>query len=215
MSKESDNVEIFLDDYGARNNQKFYYFGELVASTRWITIAISHYTHILSRIDSYNLIFEDNEKKKFISYLEKELQINISSLKIFAKEILSTGKEIDILSPYKKETELQKNEKSVKKILPPDIYQKTISDKKERIFDILMKFLETGEKFEMFMKKYDIEIEPSEEILEDFRSSFHRLQALYDTYIKNTDIEERIPILVSLRGHISINLHLFEIGRAL
>ncbi len=213
LSKESDNVENFLDNYGARSNQKFYYFGELVASVRWITIAISHYTHIFYRINSYNLNLEIKEKEEFILNLEKELKNNIFSLKIFSREILSTIKDLGIISTYEKG--IQEDGKPVKKILPPDIYQKTINDKKERIFDILMKFLEAGEKFEMFIKKYNVEIEPTEEILENFRSSFHRLQALYDTYVKNTDIEEKIPILISLRGHISINLHLFEIGRAL
>lgn len=213
LSKESDNVEIFLDNYGARNNQKFYYFGELVAVTRWLTIAISHYTHILSRVNSYNLIFENKEKEEFILNLKKELETNIFSLKIFAKEILLFGKEINILPSYEKQ--ILENEKPIKKILPPDIYQKTINNKKERVFDILMKFLETGEKFKMFIKKYDTKIELTEETLEGFRSSFHRLQALYDTYIKNTDMEENVNILISLRGYISINLHLFEIGRAL
>jgi hypothetical protein len=213
LSKESDNMEIFLDDYGARNNQKFYYFGELVASIRWISIAISYSTHILSRINSYKLFWKNEEKEKFISDLENEIKINVFTLKIFAKEILSVSKEMDIFSPYEKE--IQENEKPIKKILPADIYQKTISETKERIFDILMKFLEIGEKFEMFMKKRDGKIKPTEEILEDFRSSFHRLQALYDTYIKNTDIEEKISFLTSLRGQISVNLYLFEIGRAL
>jgi phosphotransferase system HPr-like phosphotransfer protein len=52
----------------------------------------------------------------------------------------------------------------------------------------------------------------SEDILREFQYAIHNLQSIYDTYIKNTSLEAESSSLKSLRGCISLALHLLEIA---
>lgn len=53
---------------------------------------------------------------------------------------------------------------------------------------------------------------PGEAELRDLEHRFHNLQALYDTYVSNTDVEHADSALRSLRGHVSVIYHLLEIA---
>ncbi|RLB74567.1 MAG: hypothetical protein DRH15_15325, partial [Deltaproteobacteria bacterium] len=55
LMKELEEVETFLDDYGASQNKDFFYLRELIGSMRWINIALFHCLHISARISNYIL----------------------------------------------------------------------------------------------------------------------------------------------------------------
>jgi phosphotransferase system HPr-like phosphotransfer protein len=99
-------------------------------------------------------------------------------------------------------------------MLPSDLEQQDAGDR-DRLINFLLKFLNVGQDIEMFANNPDMEANITEETLENFRSAYHRLQSTYDTHIGNTDISKNLTLLVSLRGHISVNLHLLEMARSL
>lgn len=215
FTKESDRIENFLDDHGAANNRTFYYFRELIAAIRWFTQAIFQNLHILSRYAPYHLNLGSEKGKHFIDELEKNLVFLKKTLEIFCREILSEGKPFGII------TNDQKNlANSVsfgipyRKTLPSDLEQQDVGDR-DRIIDFLLKFLDLGQDLEMFAGSPDFEIGITEEKIEHFRSVYHRLQSTYDTYIGNTYIARELPFFSSLRGHISVSLHLLEMARSL
>ncbi len=215
LQRKVEEIETFLDDYGAINNKKFFYFRELIASIRWINIALFHSLHIMGRLRSYELDFSEEDKISFLQEVEKSSGFYLSCLKNLGEELIKEGEKIGVRSKRKKEFKLESLEIIPKKILPPDLDEKIVKSKKERVIEILMKFLEIVEKFTIYACELKSTQEITEEILESFRSSFNRLQSLYDSYLKNTDIERKIEDLKKIRGHISVPLHLLEIGRAL
>jgi len=221
LGKESDRIESFLDDFGARNNTRFVYYGELVASTRWLTQTIFQYLHITSRFDYYRIPFDEAQEKKFLDGLGEKLETCLQIVRVIGREIAEESRKIGI-APATGTGGIVPEVKAfpLRKVLPPDLNQKVITEKRERIVDLMMKFLELREKFFMFYrgavsgKEVSAE-KPTEETIENFRSPLHRLQSLYDTYLKNTDAEKEHPGLVSLRGSISISLHLCETSKFL
>lgn len=214
LSKETDKVEAFLDDYGAANNKRFFYFRELVASIRWINIAVFQSIHILLRFKNYNIELDERQKNKFLKEIKKNLSFYLHNLKNLITEVFKEGENLGLEI---KPAVFSGNGSLLlqKKILPPDLDENVIHKKEERVIEILMKYLETCEKFKFFVCEMGKEENPTEESLEKFRSIFNQLQSIYDTYLKNTDVENEISNLKKIRGHISISLHLLEIGRAL
>ncbi|MFA5644747.1 MAG: hypothetical protein WDA18_00095 [Candidatus Ratteibacteria bacterium] len=221
LGKESDYIESFLDDFGARNNKRFVYYGQLVASTRWLAQTLFQYHHIRTRFDYYRIPLSKEERKAFLESSAKKLSYFSRMMRLIGQEILEESHNIGIM-PNKKPRAISSMTKTLplRKILPSDLDQKVITEKEERMVDLMMKFLEVRESFLLFYaeikeKKREASEKLTEETIESFRSSIHRLQSLYDTYLKNSDAEKEHPELVTLRGSISISLHLCEIGKFL
>ena len=55
ISAGADELESFLDDYGARTNRTFSAFAELVASIRGFALAGMKLAHLDRRLDSYGV----------------------------------------------------------------------------------------------------------------------------------------------------------------
>lgn len=217
FTKESDKIESFLDDHGAANNRTFFYFRELIAAIRWFTQAIFQNLHIISRYDSYGLNLPSDEEKDFLDRLRKNLFFLLDTLTIFGCEVIAEGESLEICAKNNEvSADVVNFEIPYRKMLPSDIElaQQDIGDR-DRLIGFLLKFLDIGQDLEMFSNPKDMETIITEETLENFRSGYHRLQSTYDTYIGNTDIARRLTILDSLRGHISVNLHLLEMARSL
>jgi hypothetical protein len=53
---------------------------------------------------------------------------------------------------------------------------------------------------------------PGEAELRQLTEEFHNVQALYDTHVSNTNVEQADPDLRSLRGHASVVYHLLDIA---
>ena len=215
LQKEVDKVEAFLDDYGATNNRLFFYFRELIASVRWINIAIFQCLHLFARFESYNLNLTEQERKVFLKDIRKSLSFYLQGLRNLGKELFNEAEEVGLKKQKLKFKGVQSHILMQKKILPLDLDDNIVKKKKERVIEVLMKFLEACEKFRVFVCEITSVEQITEEVLEKFRSTFNQIQSLYDSYLKNTDVETKYPELKKIRGHVSISLHLFEIGRAL
>lgn len=58
LSFEADELESYLDDYGAQDNQTFSCFRELVAAVRWLSLAGFCLVHMNRRLESYRVAGE-------------------------------------------------------------------------------------------------------------------------------------------------------------
>ena len=217
IMREVDAIETFLDDYGASHNKKFFYFRELIGSIRWINIAIFQGLHILARMKSYNLDIDEQVKDRFINDLKKIITLYLTTLKnlavILQEEALKIGiKKQKTREKYGKKKSLIEIQK---KILPPDIEEDTGKEKEEQAISIMIKFLESAERFNTFVCSMKSEEEITEEIMEKYRSIFHQIESLYDTFLKNTDIEYKYQELKTIRSYVALSLHLLEMGKAL
>lgn len=215
ITGEVDAVETFLDDYGASHNKKFFYFRELIGSIRWINIAIFHGLHILARIKSYNLDIPESEKNKFISDLKKTITFYLNELKNIGIALEEEASKIGIKKTMERYGGKKLLVKMQKKILPPDIEEDVVKEKEERVVEILVKFLENAEVFNTFVCSVKSEEEITEEVMEKYRSIFNQMESLYDTFLKNTEIENTYPDIKKIRSYIALSLHLLEMGKAL
>lgn len=216
LTEEVHKVETFLDDCGAANNRQFFYFRELIASIRWFNVAIFHAVHLFARLDSYALFLNPAETKGFYSDLRKALDLYGAGLKNLAGELMEEAGRLN-LRPKKVKPGGNGHAFGLiqKKVLPSDLGGSTITDEQERVIEILGKFLEGCERLSVFVCELKSLDQVSEEVLESYRSLFNQIQSLYDSYLRNTGIERRLADLKKVRGHVSVSLHLMEIGRAL
>lgn len=215
IMREVDEIETFLDDYGALHNRKFFYFRELIGSIRWINIALFHGLHILARVKSYNLDISETQKDRFINDLNKAINIYLTGLKEFAMELQKEALRIGIRKPRARYGGKKLLINIQKKVLPPDIEEDIVKGREERTVDILIKFLKNAELLNTFVCSIKSEEEITEEIMERYRSIFNQIESLYDTFLKNTEIEQEHPDLKKIRGYVALTLHLLEIGKAI
>ncbi len=215
LSYASKLVEDLLDYHGAKNNQLWYKYRELVASILNFSAAAFTMKHIVSRISFYD-IGADNA---FITASQIVHRFLINTLTNLCQELISETNKLGLkLSPptlvWEQFSNLSSNRFLEFDILPQDLY-----DAKQHIVRITTAYLNIVRDFESlgFFKRFPPEerilLIPSkinEEILRKYEMIIHNLQSSYDTYI-GRDFS-RSTEFKSLRDHISISLHLLELS---
>jgi phosphotransferase system HPr-like phosphotransfer protein len=217
LSYASKLVEDLLDYHGAKNNQLWYKYRELVASILNFSAAAFTMKHIVSRISFYDIgadsafIFTSNLVHRFL----------INTLTNLCQELIAETKKMGLkLSPStlvpKQFTKLSSNRFLEFDILPQDLY-----DEKQHIVRITTAYLNIVRDFEAlgFYKRFALEelsqlipAKISEEILRKHEMIIHNLQSSYDTYIGRDFSRSESTKFKSLRDHISISLHLLELS---
>ncbi len=223
LVKESMELEDFLDDHGARNNKIWLYFGEIVASIRNISSTAYMISHILSRVKFYKLRSEKTdsfikESGKRLNYLNGILKGLFNSL---TQEAVSLGLSI----PEALINEENFEERIVVQVLPQNINDEGVADIHDNVIRVATEFIDTynDSSIILFDKKIPVKdlntnIIPdqiNEETLRHLEAHVHNAQSMYDTYIQKTPFESENSMLGSLRGHISITLHLLGIAKSL
>jgi phosphotransferase system HPr-like phosphotransfer protein len=208
-------VEDLLDYHGAKNNQLWYKYRELVASILNFSAAGFTMKHIVSRISFYEI----GAASSFIFASQLVHRFLINTLTNLCQELISETKKLGLkLSPptlvREQFSNLSSNRFLEFDILPQDLY-----DAKQHIVRITTAYLNIVRDFESlgFFKRFPAEertlLIPSkinEEILRKYEMIIHNLQSSYDTYI-GRDFS-RSTEFKSLRDHISISLHLLELS---
>jgi len=212
---EVDRLEAFLDDRGARHNRSFFFFRELVACIRWIGIATFHILHLIDRFDSYAQECTRQERREFLAEMRRWAEFHHGALQRLGKSLCEEGVRLGVWPEGTTQTSVEIRDIAQRKILPADLDESVVQNQDERVIEVMMKFLETSERLVVWVCQVRRMEEVTEETLEQYRSSFNQLQSLYDSYLRSTEIETQIPDLPKVRGHISITLHLLEVGRAL
>jgi len=221
LIKESTDLEDFLDDHGARNNKTWVFFGELVASIRNFSNVAYILSHVLRRLTLYRL--NNPHEQEFAQDAQTVLQFfNESLIALFAhlrKEAELLTLEIPPCTPD--ETE---REDLVTKVLPFTIDEEPVCEINENVTRVASEFISIFKNAAhlMFEKKVSekqidklIPAKINEDVLRNTESKIHSLQSMYDTYIHKTPVESKDDSLKSLRGYISVTLHLVEIAQVL
>jgi phosphotransferase system HPr-like phosphotransfer protein len=222
LRNEAQTLETFLDDHGARDNLTWNYFAELVASIRNFAIAAFQLSHILHRYRDYHPLETEQASEEFLAHGLEAMEFINGIEQNLIKEALEELK--------RRGCKLEREE-----LIPPNITQirtdvrlpqNILADKYKTSEQRILRIAENYRKMavRVHRDRYGKKIEPAElaklipsrvnetkvKILEN---TLHTIQSEYDTHIKKTDFETKYPELVTLRGYISLPMHLLEMTR--
>ena len=214
-------LEDLLDFHGAKNNKSWYFYRELSAAVRHLSLACYSQKHILNRLIFYDLVDLENFKREG----ETTFDFLTKSLILLAPVILDEAKRLDI--PIPDETFEHADFPSVitSETLDYDIDDEDMDQQKENIIKIAGEFIGIAATFEQhrFYEPYDIneilKIVPdkiNEVEVRAFEMLVHNLQSSFDTYVIHGGYRFGNRRLKQLRGYFSVVLHLLQImGRLL
>ncbi|MEM7307130.1 MAG: HPr family phosphocarrier protein [Planctomycetota bacterium] len=218
LINESDSLESFLDDYGARYNRTYAFFTELVASLRWFAMTGYSLSHAQGRLGSYGAgLWHGAEGPEVESSLRGALafaqRTGTRLLAAIREEAETLGLEI---TP---EAFPESNFLPVvsRRKLPRNVGQAELEDEEQKIAEVASKFLaacdmlrETGVRpiADVDERRRYLKRSCTEELARVYEATVHNLQSTYDTHIQNTVLEGKDERLLRLRGHVSGALHL-------
>ncbi len=217
---EADELELQLDDYGARHNSVFCLLTELTASIRGFASAGLSLTHICKRIEGYD-VFKDMEPAT-----ELMLRDGLEQTRAFVQDsiccfINAWWQECEVRGfGLKKGTTPPESLPAARRFkLPRDLGNEDLADEELRIAEVASKYLQAVEMLEECglhpevdpkTRRRMLQESCTEQIARVFEATVHNLQSAYDTYIGNTKVEGEDERLGRLRGFISTVLHIFE-----
>jgi phosphotransferase system HPr-like phosphotransfer protein len=214
-------LEDFLDFHGAKNNKNWFFYRELAAAVRHLSLGGYSQTHILNRVGFYGL--ED------IKAFEKEgtatLYFLRKTLKKLAPAILDESRRLNIPIPDESYDIDDFPGIITSEILEYDIDDTDKDLQKKNIVNIASEFLSIAANFEPlgFYEPYELkeilEIVTSkvnEVEMRRFEMLVHNLQSSFDTYVIHGGYRFGNRKLKDLRGFFSVVFHLLQmIGRLL
>ena len=210
-------MEEFLDAYGAKRNRKWVSFRDLTATTKLFSDISYELLHIQHRLPSYRL---QSTSQEFTEGTQAALAFASEILIQTSRQLLSEAKELSM--PVSQCTLVD----SYIEVLPEGQLQHDIASRKiENVYETITllatSFLNLVEECQI-LHHIDLPSDDkclsfnsvfvNEENLRRLSQSFHNLQALYDTYVAETNVEESDGDLAVLRGHISIVFHLLKVA---
>lgn len=220
MVASSKLLEDFLDFHGAKNSSKWYYYRELVSSVRNLSETSYSQKHIWIRLPFYNL--KDTHAFEEEGYTTHKFLIN--SLRAICYRVLEEARRLNIAFPSKRFVWDDFPGIPTNSRFESDIDDENLKEEQKNIVKITTEFLRVSKEFEMhgFYQAHSVDeimaIVPSrfnEEEARRFEMAVHSLQSSFDTYVNRSGLRLRNVKLKSLRGYISVVLHLLELTRRL
>ncbi len=220
LIQETEYLESVLDEYGARENKRWSFFSEYVASIRNLAIAAFYIKHILDRYPYYNLGESEADSLAFHESAYKALDFLNSSILDLRAEVVKTGQlnGLKVLAGSFSLNEFSEIESN--KRLPRTILEDEVKGEQERVLDLCQKYrkvakmvneigFDKNENLESFRQIIPSQLD--EKLVRMFKELVHSVQSEYDTYVKNTRMEQSSEELKNMRGYISMPLHLLEV----
>ena len=221
LIESSQILEDFLDYHGAKNNKNWYYYRELSAAVRHLSIGSYSQKHILNRLVFYDLVnTEDFEREGRATF-----NFLIKSLMKLAPVILDEARRLNIPVPDDNFDTFEFPGVTTNDLLDYDIDDEDKDLQKKNIVKIASEFLCIARNFDHlgFYEPYDLkkilEIVPdkiNEVEIRQFEMVVHNLQSAFDTYVIHGGYRFGNRKLKELRGCFSVVFHLLQItGRLL
>ncbi len=214
-------LEDFLDFHGAKNNKSWYFYRELAAAVRHLSLGGYSQKHILNRLVFYDL----PNTEEFEEQGEKTLDFVTTAIMKLAPVILQEAKKLKIpISEDDFDPDLFPGVLT-SEMLDYDIDDEDKDLQKENIVKIASDFLSITANFDQlgFFEPY--EIEDIKKIIPDtineveirrYEMLVHNLQSSFDTYVIHGGYRYGNRKLKNLRCYFSVVFHLLqEIGRLL
>jgi phosphotransferase system HPr-like phosphotransfer protein len=220
MVSSSKVLEDFLDFHGAKNNSQWYYYRELVSSVRNLSGSSYSQKHIWIRLPFYNL----RNTQEFEAAGYETHKFLITSLRAICCRALAEAKRLGIRPPQKRFGWDDFPGVPSNSRLESDIDDENLREEQKNIVKITTEFLRAAREFEMhgFYQPCTLneiaDIVPNrinEQEARRFEMVIHSLQSNFDTYVNRGGLHFQNMSLRSLRGHISVVLHLLELTRQL
>lgn len=223
--------ETFLDEFHARNNRRFFFFGELVASVRNLADVAHVLNHLDIRFSQYDVRFgaSEEEHRARLETFREELTAAIG----FANESLvkllaalrdeARGFGIAVAEPTALGGHVPEDRARVH--LPHDLDREEVDEKGGAVAVLLHGLLQGAERVKQLGERLPREgYEQLRKFVKDhfdeaesrrYATGVHNLQSQYDTYVKPTKLHQEVAELRAFRGHVSLALHLFEVSNFL
>jgi hypothetical protein len=207
MLSEAIQVEELLDAYGALSNQRWRPFRSAVAAMK--LFARVHYSllHLAHAVPHYQCV-----------PVEGDLAAALLEARRFTAEVLraASGRLLETagvrgLQPGRADV---CEERLPPGRLPQDRPLRHVVDVAGTVARLATAFLNLAEEAREPLRVAPPAL-PEEPELRRLAEDFHNLQALYDTHVAHTDVEQADPQVRSLRGHASVVFHLLEIATEL
>ncbi len=214
-------LEDFLDFHGSKNNKRWYFYRELSAAVRHLSLGGYSQNHISNRLKFYDL----PDMVEFeVSGLETQDFLTLSLRKL-AVVILETARQLDISIPEDCFSYNDFPGVTTTEMLDYDIDDVNRDQQKKKIVRIASEFLSIASSFDQlgFYEPMDfqeiLQIVPdkvNEVEIRRFEMLVHNLQSSFDTYVIHGGFRYGNRKLKQLRGYFSCVFHLLQIiGRLL
>lgn len=214
-------LEDFLDFHGAKNNSNWYFYRELSAAVRQLSLGGYGQQHIANRLEFYDL----SNTEEFAREGEATLDFMKQSLIKMAPVILDEARRLGIEIPAKGYKQNFFPGVITDEMLDYDIDDEDKAQQKQNIVKIASEFLDIAKRFDEFgfyepyeMEKI-LEIVPAkinEVEVRRFEMLVHNLQSAFDSYVMHGGYRFGKRKLKQFRSYFSIVFHLLSIiGRML
>jgi len=214
-------LEDFLDFHGSKNNEAWFFYRELSAAVRHLSLGAYSQKHISNRLIFYDL--EDTQK--FRDEGEKTLAFLNKALIKLAPVILDEARRLNIPIPKKTFKTEDFPGITTSEMLDYDIDDVAKDLQKKYIVKIASDFLSVARDFNHlgFYEPYDanamVRVVPdkvNEVEIRRFEMLVHNLQSSFDTYVIHGGFRFGNRKLRQLRSHFSVVFHLLQLmGRLL
>jgi len=214
-------LEDFLDFHGAKNNKNWYFYRELAASIRHLTLAANFQKHISNRLGFYDLVDVGDFPKEG----EATLDFLTHTLVKMAPVIVEEARRLKIRLPDTQFSAADFPSIVTNEMLDYDIDDKDKDQQKKNIVKISSEFLNIAKSFDQlkFYQPYTykeiLTIVPSkvnEVEIRRYEMLVHNLQSSFDTYVIHGGFRFGNRELKRLRGYFSVVFHLLQmVGRLL
>lgn len=218
---QANELESFLDDFGARYNRQYHFLTELVASLRGFAHAGYSLAHLQGRLFSYGI------RASLAEASFRQISDATTSVLAFVRNSIEAMLETAVLEASNLGLELSPEEMSeesflsvvVRQRLPRNVGVEDIPEEELRIAEVASKYLLACEMLgDIRIQSIDDPLERrrylaeacTEEQARVYEATVHNLQSAYDTYIKNSVLESQDDGLPALRGLSTTALHLLE-----
>ncbi len=218
-------LEDFLDFNGAKNNKNWYYYRELSAAVRHISLAANSLKHIAIRLGFYEL----GDTENFEADGDDAFLFLVQTLQKLAPAILEEANRLEIPVPdgtfFSSEFPGISSNKLLEYDMADDFGQEERERQKRNIVKLASEFLGIARYFDRhaFFEPYSIEeiikIVPdtiNEVEIRKYQMLVHNLQSYFDTYVVHGGYGSREKKLKQFRSLFSVVFHLLKMmGRLL
>lgn len=214
-------LEDFLDLHGAKNNKKWFYYRELAATVRHLTISGYSQRHIANRIVFYDLV----DLGDFVEEGRKTIDFITDSLMKIAPEVIKEAKKLGIKIPDGSYDQENFPGVITGEMLDYDIDDDAGGKQEQNLVKIASEFINIVKKFDhlAFYTPYSadeiltmVPEKVNEVEIRRFELLIHNLQSTFDSYVIIGGYRYGNRKLKQLRAHFSVILHILEVqGRLL
>ena len=221
LIQESEFLENFMDQYGARENKKWSFFVECLASIRNLSIAAFFTRHILDRYPYYNLREPSNKENEFKNASIGVLFFLNQSILSLLQELYAAIEANSLNISIDSDIQIEFSDVESYKRLPRNVAEDEVKDEEGRVIEVCEKIkhisrLMNDSKISQIEDINELKLAVLQKYNENrarlHKNLIHNVQSDFDTYIKHTKLEAEHEELKILRGYASMPLHLLEVS---